>query len=525
MINSLEIEKFRLFKNNSFDLGRRITVIAGQNATGKSTLLGILGNMVELKEKNIFGKKYRTEFSEIFKSSIKNDPTGEHKGKINFCKIDNFNTISSFAYFRSTWQNNGKRFRIIPNRKDRNGKKVESKYPLPVIYLGLSRLYPLGEVTSTLNYNDLHLSKDEKKYLFENYKYILSLSEKIEDISNMSTKSNNTDYTGIKTKIYDELCNSSGQNNLGQILLSLLSFERLYNRSNYWDGGLLLVDEMDSTLHPAAQLRLLDILFKKSKELNLQIVFTTHSTVILEYIAKKYERNVDFSNDYKLFFISTANDNLRIYENPSLELMRNNLFVTTREKTIKKKILVYSEDDDTRWFFKKLVRGYGNKLKILNINLGCSQLKKLLKEDYNYFSLVLFVVDGDVKITDKNFVKNSNVLSLISNKRPEKILYDYLNDDKCSFWDSIDESTGFTKQYLIIDNGPFSSKYNKKTNDRKKYSSWFYDFKDKINKYKVFEKWKEENKELVIEFRKEFIQKFNKLAEKQEIETIIAEKK
>ena len=60
MINSLEIEEFRMFRDRKFELGKRITVFAGQNATGKSTLLGLLGNMVESKEKNIFGKQYRT---------------------------------------------------------------------------------------------------------------------------------------------------------------------------------------------------------------------------------------------------------------------------------------------------------------------------------------------------------------------------------------------------------------------------------------------------------------------------------
>ena len=199
---------------------------------------------------------------------------------------------------------------------------------------------------------------------------------------------------------------------------------------------------------------------------------------------------------------------------------KNNLYGTLSEKPNPKEILLYSEDDDTRWFFKKLIRGYNKKLKILKVNLGCGQLKKLLKEDYNYFSTVLFVVDGDVKKTDKSFVEKENVLALVDDKRPENILYEYLNDDNCKFWNEINEETGFTKQYLIIDNGPFSRKYKGKTKDREKFSSWFYDYKDKINQYKVFEQWKKENKKLVKDFRLEFISKFNKLAIKQGIESI-----
>ncbi|MBC3537810.1 AAA family ATPase [Megasphaera hominis] len=66
----LHINKFRLFRNTDFILGKYITVFSGTNAVGKSTLLGILGNSSELKVKYgrpILQKQFRTEFSEIFK--------------------------------------------------------------------------------------------------------------------------------------------------------------------------------------------------------------------------------------------------------------------------------------------------------------------------------------------------------------------------------------------------------------------------------------------------------------------------
>ena len=304
--------------------------------------------------------------------------------------------------------------------------------------------------------------------------------------------------------------------------MSLISFERLHSSSDNWDGGLLLIDELDTTLHPSAQLRLLSLLFQKSKELNLQIVFTTHSTTLVYHIEEKYKGKSEFSNDYKLFFISTANDKFKIHENPSNELMKNNLFGTSSEKSRSKpkKVLLYSEDDDTRWFLKKLIHGYNKNLKILKVNLGCGQLKKLLNEDYKYFSNVLFVVDGDIKETDKSFVEKENVLALVGDKRPENIIYDYLNNENCKFWDNINEETGFTKQYLLRDNGPFSKKYKGKTKERAKFSSWFYDYKEEIIEHKVFNEWKKENKKLVKEFRIDFIRKFNRLAIKQGIEPI-----
>jgi len=486
MIKSLHIEKFRLFENITFELGKRITVIAGHNAVGKSTLLGILGNMVEYKADNIFGKKFRTEFSEIFKSSPDFDKKGEHKGTVYFCSPLNFTKTNNEASFRSTRQENGERFRIIPDRFDENGKKTASKYPLPVIYLGLSRLYPLGETSNTLQKDDLYLTGEEKSWFTSNYKNILSIADNINDISNLKTKEVKSNFTGITTNKYDSLCNSAGQDNLGQIMLSLLSFKRLKNTINDWEGGLFIVDELDATLHPVAQQKLIEFLFKYAKDIDLQIVFTTHSLSILEYIAKKYEGNNTFANDYRLIFISNANVRIKIDQNPPYEQIKNNLCLTISQKQKnKEKLLVYSEDDETRWFFSKLILGYVGKLKLLKLNFGCSQLEKLYKEDTNYFSKVLFIVDGDVKVSNPRFVKKENVMALIGETRPEKLIFDYLNDENCNFWKEPGlEKLGMTKKSFLDDKGPFSSKYDN-FKERKKYSSWFFDQKKRIEEYKM----------------------------------------
>ena len=513
MIKSLKIEKFRLFENKEFKFGKRITAISGQNAVGKSTLLGLVGNIVELKESNIFGRQFRTDFSEIFKASPKNDKKGEHRGTFYF---DNPNDIEDDyeVNFRSTWQNNGTRFRIIPDRKNEKGKRVSSKFPLPVIYLGLSRLYPIGETNNKLEKDDLLLTDKEKKWFATKYSSIFTMSDNIENITNHKTKEVKSNFTGITTEEYDNLCNSAGQDNLGQILLSILSFARLKNKNIIWEGGILIIDEFDATLHPVAQQKLIGFLFKEAKKHNLQVIFTTHSLSTLEFVTNKYESNDNFSDDYSLIFISKANNKIKIHQNPPFELIRNNLCLTKTQKAKRdKKLLVYSEDDDTRWFFKKLIHGHVNKLKFINANLGCSDLEKLLKEDPRYFSKVLFVVDGDVKLSHKQFVKKKNVLPLIGEISPENVLYTYLNEEKCTFWDNEElEQQGITRQYVITENGPFSDKYEHLTKKRKKFSSWFYDNKKLISDYNIFAHWKKNNTEIVDDFRKEFISIYNNLA-------------
>ena len=51
-----------------------------------------------------------------------------------------------------------------------------------------------------------------------------------------------------------------------QIMYLLLSFIKLKteydNIGEPWPGGILLIDELDATLHPAAQIRLIDLIYK-----------------------------------------------------------------------------------------------------------------------------------------------------------------------------------------------------------------------------------------------------------------------
>ena len=297
MIKKLYIKKFRLFTEQEFLFGRYITAIAGQNAVGKSTLLGLLGNIIEDKSKTIFGKSFRTDFSEIFKASKDFDKSGEHKGTFTFQLPNNDDYEVSF---RSTWQDNGKRFRVIPSRIE-NGTKVESKQPMPVIYLGLSRLYPLGEIGEVEN-DSLELLEKEGIWFVEEYKKLFSMSEDISEISTLKTKEVKSSFTGISTEKYDKMCNSAGQDNIGQVLLSLLSFQRLKDKKgDAWNGGLLIIDEIDATLHPSVQEKLITLLFKKAKTINMQCIFTTHSLSLLEFITHKYENKDKFSNDYKLY--------------------------------------------------------------------------------------------------------------------------------------------------------------------------------------------------------------------------------
>ena len=66
IIKSIEIEKFRAFENVSFYLGRRITAIAGRNATQKTTVLGMIGQPFTISKGHpMYGCKTIDELTKI----------------------------------------------------------------------------------------------------------------------------------------------------------------------------------------------------------------------------------------------------------------------------------------------------------------------------------------------------------------------------------------------------------------------------------------------------------------------------
>ena len=270
MIHSIEINEFRNLNNVEIKIGRYITAISGRNGLGKSTILALIGNSCELKkEKTYFNTSFRTEFSEIFKGSKEFDLSGSNKCKVNFCDKNNKNTITETKICRTTWQtkksNKGiiKRFRVIPETKtetEKNSRKME----WPSLYLGLSRLYPVGEVNDeNLKIKAVHL--DDEEYFKKNYLKILNLDYENKDevcvdmidIGKVAKKKG----VGITTGNYSSITNSAGQDNIGQIILAIMSFRRLKRTNSEYKGGVFLIDEIEATLHPVAQINLLNFLY------------------------------------------------------------------------------------------------------------------------------------------------------------------------------------------------------------------------------------------------------------------------
>lgn len=521
MIKSIEMSNFRLFKNKNIILGKHLTVIAGKNAVGKSNLLGILGNSVELKKnKPIIHKNYRTEFSDIFKGSLIYDPSSSNKYRVNFCD-PTFSEICDYRDFRVSWQDNKTRFRLIPNKKLPGGKKTEAKVEWPTLYLGLSRLFPIGESEDKdIEESKLKLSESEEDWFIEKYKKILSLSqESFESISQINIKSNKYKKgIGITTPTYDYLTNSAGQDNIGQILCSIISFKRLKNElGDTYTGGLLLIDELDATLHPLAQNLLVDLLYKESKANNIQTVFTTHSMSLLEYITNKTYCNTrieDVNNNIEIAYLTNDNYVLEIDRNPTFNYIKNELLLESAVHQ-KNKVKIYVEDDEAKWLLENLLNDYKSNIDIKSTKLGSDELLKLNKIDAEYFSTIIIALDGDV--TQNDILSSSsgsnttkNVLLLPGAKRPESIFYDYLislNPEHEFLVET--RHLNYSLRYFR-DKGPDS--YPGDQAERERYKNWFNGHLEHFKAFQLYDHWEIDNQDIVDQFIREFKLLFNDIA-------------
>jgi AAA15 family ATPase/GTPase len=132
---------------------------------------------------------------------------------------------------------------------------------------------------------------------------------------------------GVNAAHYDWKMNSAGQDNVGKVLLAILSFKRLKEKyPNNYAGGILVIDELDATLYPASQIKLVDALVSFSAKYNIQIIFTTHSLTILEHTCK-LQNNLKRSGQVQVIYLQQKDLNVKVIPNISFEEIKNHLTV------------------------------------------------------------------------------------------------------------------------------------------------------------------------------------------------------
>lgn len=538
-ITSISIKEFRAFQEEfTLELSDYITCISGQNGIGKSTILAILSNCCELKSSiatHLNGSAFRGDFKDIIIGDENYDSSGE-KVTIKFkdlppCKQNDIYVDT--LVFRTTFQRNEqankikKRFRLIPKRHE--NRQTEQKIKHPSYYLGLSRLFPIGESKQT--------GTSKKQIALSN-----KLIKKHEEIMHQkygegthATPLSISEYPkkklGIRNDKFSPLANSSGQDNLSQIILTILSFENLKLElgSNY-HGGLVLIDELDATLHPAAQMKLFDYLFQEAKKLDLQVVFTTHSLSLLEHVADYQIKSKE--NEVKIAYLIRRGETVHEVKGVDKSYYRlelNNIYLKLDNIISYKPVFIFCEDEVARWFLNKILSLRPNKepynINLLDINMSWGHIVNLIKSDLETYKNYIAVLDPDIANRNnkeslqekiKGFPikfneKCADILTLPSpnNQAIEEMIWDYfynMKEDHDFYFDRNSIERNYQKS-LIMENGINSKRYERCNSDLHKKKCWFEENKYFIDSLFVY--WARDNDRIVTDFINLFKSSYN----------------
>ncbi len=440
-ITSLEfgVNKFRKLHNLVIPIAPRITVIAGHNGIGKSTILALLAHPSGLTSSaylSYFDKTYQANFNEI----IHIDYQGDYASKLGPPKILSEPEVSYLINAsevvvkacRLGPRGKAAKARVVARNVGPSTKKFISadntievgpagKVPLPTIYLGMTRVLPVGEAAQgSASSSTKQMHADDAKLISAFINSVITGSNTSAAAITTQKIKNTGKISGQPTHAFDPRCVSLGQDSLGSIALALASFQKLQREWSDYPGGVLIIDEIDAGLHPHAIGALTKSLKTQAKRLKLQVIATTHSPKLIEAIHPESEPNNKNPIDSIVYIRDTANPTM--LASPSLKQIIDDMSLTPPLLGAKPeipKIKIYFEDDEAAGVFKALTppaeirrlnKKYKIKLEPLPLGVGCENLARLADHD-PYFKGVVMVLDADATV-NKNSGKNKHIVKL-----------------------------------------------------------------------------------------------------------------
>lgn len=511
IIEQIDIVKFRGLEKVSIKFNRPVNAIIGKNGTMKTTLLGMLAHPFTLKtgamsseQPLIGGKEFNSPMSDKFKFSDKYDIPGEHKWSLQVNKKIYSKKIYTCISERRS--DNGKLRFWSTEGREKNMNYIQC----PVIYLSMKRLLPIGE-EARLQINPSELTKEEKEFYINAHNKILISTEVIQNVQDILSSNGNSKHTlGPETASTDAWTISAGQDNIGRIILAVLSMIRLKEKyPKEYIGGIICIDELESTLYPAAQEKLVEFMYDSAQNYNLQYFFTTHSMSVINFL-----KTGKYNNRNSITYLQKTNGKIKITENPSLRDIENNLNVVAGRRELSSKIKVYCEDKIGTIFSKAfLTKEIKDVIEfVTKMDLPWTVYKTMYKNKVPEFLNNIVVLDGDVKDSKKgwnNYPQNENFVFLPTMSAPEKMIYDLLfeMDEEDKFWDN--SMSGYSKDVCFRD-------YPNQLFDVDDIKKWFDGQKDNAGRSysKFINEWKKRNPHEVKKFVDEFVKAYNYVAHK-----------
>ena len=429
---SFGMPPFRKLGNINIDFAERLTLIAGHNGIGKSTILGLVANTFGMTDrsgpKSYFGEPFYANIERIVYLALaevadaQKDPSAAPV--VTACANGTEIKKRCSMTHRSIW----KRARVVPRTIDKAEEDTvgqDAKIPLPTIYLGMRRLASIGEADEKeVASSKMDMHPADSTLMVDFVSSVIHGSELNMDVTHQTIRGSKKKTAQPGYTRHEALAVSMGQDSLASMATALASFNQLKREMGQeYPGGLLVIDEMDVGFHPHAVERLAKSLKTYANRLDLQIIATTHSPRLIEAIHPDGDGNGN-APDKVIYLLDTKYP--RLADDQSLRAMLNDMAMKPDDKKSTRKVrptlAVYFEDDEAAQFCASLIptarknalsKKYGVRINWIPLGIGGSHLVKLPEKDPLFLDRVL-VVDADTTVTQEasargNIVKLPNV--------------------------------------------------------------------------------------------------------------------
>jgi len=430
-LKKLVIEKFRALNNVEVEFGDHITVVCGKNGTSKSSILGIAAQIFSFEKdyakdemlsfRQITGGLFKSQYSEHFRISEKFDVPGSMV--VNIELHDGYTDQEATATLQLDKRGKLPRPVVRKNSTAPTSDLASRNFTHPVVFLSLKRLYPIAD----------------RKYKISDFEYLKKHKQEFIKLTNELLNRGSSVATGTGGTIssavahgdnYDHESVSAGEDNAGQIILALMSFRKLKEEYPDYKGGLLLIDEADAGLFPTAQVNLLKMLDRECKKLNLQVVMTSHSPVLIEYAFEQSQH--PYSRRYRTVYLSNTYGDVRVMQDWSWAQISadiNTKTIVAASGTSLPSVNVYFEDKEAADFFAALMARQPIRkftAAMLETTLGCTSYLDLIKHKVPEFaekSIICLDSDAAQYIKRK---KLKTVVLLPGALPPDQLIFEHL---------------------------------------------------------------------------------------------------
>lgn len=452
MISKLSIVQYRKLKSLDLDFCPGVNIISGTNGTCKSSVLHMISNAYKRAKQSANPRmldgacvstiaRINAGMNCKIESLVRGDKKYRDPARGIVGTLFTINYENGLALnFRRHRSHQNFRFAVKPNYAPGTHEKLPE---MPVIYLGLPRLLPRGELADDIATRRVgkHLPVEYGNELSALYKRLtrIEMGEK-HAVSNVASlkccEEFETTVQGVDSNTI-----SSGEDNVLCILRALVSLRYYYEKLSTKTGlteSVLLIDELDATLHPSLQIELWALLRKYAEDYKIQAICTTHSLTLLEDVLMK--------GDKVLYFIDDFN-HISVMPDPDIFKIRMHLKNCTRRDLYEgRKIPVFAEDDEARGVLEALFdrifsreSGTGHlrtHFHFVKSFIGADNLKTIFEDGcLSVKSTSFAVLDGD-----KNQDLANNLLVLPGAKPPEQFLFEYgkqlCHGSEDAFWHS-----------------------------------------------------------------------------------------